>query len=89
MMLARIIDWSMQNRLLVIIAAILAAWMGWRAMMNTPLDAIPDLSDVQVIVKPVPGSGTATGRRTSNLAAGQYYAGRAGFNSGAWLFLLW
>lgn len=56
MMLARIIDWSMQDRLLVIIAAILAAWMGWRAMMNTPLDAIPDLSDVQVIVKtPYPG----------------------------------
>ncbi|MEX1222786.1 MAG: CusA/CzcA family heavy metal efflux RND transporter [Idiomarina sp.] len=55
-MLARMIDWSMQNRLLVLIAAILAAWMGWRAMMNTPLDAIPDLSDVQVIVKtPYPG----------------------------------
>ncbi|MDX1705260.1 CusA/CzcA family heavy metal efflux RND transporter [Pseudidiomarina sp.] len=55
-MLTKIIQWSLANRMLVIIAAIFAAWMGWRAMMTTPLDAIPDLSDVQVIVKtPYPG----------------------------------
>jgi len=50
-MLAKLIEWSIRNRLLVLVAAMLAAWMGWRAMQQTPLDAIPDLSDVQVIVK--------------------------------------
>ncbi|MDN7134390.1 efflux RND transporter permease subunit [Pseudidiomarina terrestris] len=50
-MLTSIIDWSLRNRILVLIAALLAAWFGWRAMTSTPLDAIPDLSDVQVIVK--------------------------------------
>ncbi len=50
-MLTSIIDWSLRNRILVLIGALLAAWFGWRAMSSTPLDAIPDLSDVQVIVK--------------------------------------
>ncbi|MGQ4276602.1 efflux RND transporter permease subunit [Pseudidiomarina sp. E22-M8] len=55
-MLTNVIDWSLRNRILVLIAALLAAWFGWRAMISTPLDAIPDLSDVQVIVKtPYPG----------------------------------
>ncbi|WP_258807390.1 efflux RND transporter permease subunit [Pseudidiomarina sp. CB1] len=55
-MLTKIIDWSLGNRMLVLIAALFAAWFGWRAMSSTPLDAIPDLSDVQVIVKtPYPG----------------------------------
>ncbi|SFR46201.1 Cu(I)/Ag(I) efflux system membrane protein CusA/SilA [Pseudidiomarina maritima] len=50
-MLTHIINASLRNRMLVLIAAMLAAWFGWRAMTTTPLDAIPDLSDVQVIVK--------------------------------------
>lgn len=50
-MLTNIILWSLRNRLLVLLAAALAAWLGWRAMLNTPVDAIPDLSDVQVIIK--------------------------------------
>ncbi len=55
-MLTNIILWSLRNRLLVLLAAVLAAWLGWRAMMSTPVDAIPDLSDVQVIIKtPYPG----------------------------------
>ncbi|MBY6063853.1 efflux RND transporter permease subunit [Pseudidiomarina sediminum] len=55
-MLTKIIDWSLKNRILVLLAALFAAWLGWRAMTSTPLDAIPDLSDVQVIVKtPYPG----------------------------------
>ena len=50
-MLNRIIVWSVQNRLLVLILAVfLLAW-GLVSMRNTPLDAIPDLSDVQVIIK--------------------------------------
>ncbi|WP_417663751.1 efflux RND transporter permease subunit [Pseudidiomarina donghaiensis] len=50
-MLTQIINASIRNRILVLLAALLAAWFGWRAMVSTPLDAIPDLSDVQVIVK--------------------------------------
>jgi copper/silver efflux system protein len=49
-MIARLIEFSARNRFLVVvlIAAIVAA--GIWAVYNTPLDAIPDLSDVQVIV---------------------------------------
>ena len=55
-MIAHLIGWSLRNRALVIAAALaLAAW-GWVAARHIPLDAIPDLSDVQVIVKtPYPG----------------------------------
>ena len=49
-MLEKIIDWSIQNRFLVILAAGFAVIAGIYAVVNTPLDAIPDLSDVQVII---------------------------------------
>ncbi len=50
-MIAKLIHWSVHNRFLVLLgAAFLAAW-GLYALRNTPLDAIPDLSDVQVIVR--------------------------------------
>ncbi|HEX5637650.1 MAG TPA: efflux RND transporter permease subunit, partial [Gammaproteobacteria bacterium] len=50
-MINNIIDWSIRNRLMVLlVTAILAAW-GVYAVRHTPLDAIPDLSDVQVIIK--------------------------------------
>src|SRR5678816_66503 len=50
-MIAAIIRWSMVNRLLVLMATVLvAAWGTW-AMLRAPLDAIPDLSDVQVIIR--------------------------------------
>ncbi|VAW85442.1 Cobalt-zinc-cadmium resistance protein CzcA; Cation efflux system protein CusA [hydrothermal vent metagenome] len=49
-MITRIIDASLRNRFLIIIAAIIIVVAGLWAMKNTPLDAIPDLSDVQVIV---------------------------------------
>jgi Cu(I)/Ag(I) efflux system membrane protein CusA/SilA len=49
--IAKLIHWSVHNRFLVLLgAAFLAAW-GLYALRNTPLDAIPDLSDVQVIVR--------------------------------------
>ena len=55
-MIRRIIDWSLHNRLLVILLALLIAIAGVRAALEMTLDAIPDLSDVQVIVKtPYPG----------------------------------
>ncbi len=50
-MIAQLITWSVKNRVLILLLTIfLVAW-GLYAVKNTPLDAIPDLSDVQVIVK--------------------------------------
>jgi Cu(I)/Ag(I) efflux system membrane protein CusA/SilA len=49
--IARLIRWSIGNRLLVLLAALgLAAWGSW-ALLRAPLDALPDLSDVQVILR--------------------------------------
>jgi len=49
-MIGRIIDWCADNRFLVFTGAVvLTAWGLW-AMTATPLDAVPDISDVQVIV---------------------------------------
>lgn len=49
-MLAKIIDWSARNRFLVLLATLFIVIGGIYAVMRTPLDALPDLSDVQVIV---------------------------------------
>ena len=49
-MLEKIIDWSIQNKFFVILATILLTLAGIYAVRETPLDAIPDLSDVQVII---------------------------------------
>jgi Cu(I)/Ag(I) efflux system membrane protein CusA/SilA len=50
-MIARLIRWSLHNRLLVLMAALLSAAWGVVSMLRTPLDALPDLSDVQVIIQ--------------------------------------
>ncbi|MGH7466845.1 MAG: efflux RND transporter permease subunit [Longimicrobiales bacterium] len=49
-MLERIIVWSVQHRWLVIFGTLAVSLAGVWAMLRTPVDAIPDLSDVQVIV---------------------------------------
>ena len=49
-MIARIIRWSASNLVLVLIGTLLAAGVGFYAVTKVPLDAIPDLSDTQVIV---------------------------------------
>ena len=49
-MIAKLIAWSARNLVLVFFAAGLAAAAGVYAVRTLPLDAIPDLSDVQVIV---------------------------------------
>ena len=49
-MLAKIIVWSARNRFLVILATLFITLAGLYALAKTPLDALPDLSDVQVIV---------------------------------------
>src|SRR5512141_3361665 len=50
-MLERIIEWSVANKLIVVVLALFAAAAGVVAMRRTPLEALPDLSDVQVIVQ--------------------------------------
>ena len=49
-MLAQIIDWSGRNRFLVLLATLCITLWGIFAVLRTPIDALPDLSDVQVIV---------------------------------------
>ncbi|HEX6323600.1 MAG TPA: CusA/CzcA family heavy metal efflux RND transporter [Vicinamibacterales bacterium] len=49
-MINRLLELSLRNRLVVIAAYLALALWGWRAMTTTPVDAIPDLSDNQVIV---------------------------------------
>ncbi|MGY2492850.1 efflux RND transporter permease subunit [Cupriavidus sp. CP313] len=50
-MIANLIRWSIRNRFLVLlVTVILTAWGIWAAR-STPLDALPDLSDVQVIIR--------------------------------------
>ncbi len=49
-MLSKIIDWSARNRVLVLLATLFLTLGGIFAVVKTPLDALPDLSDVQVIV---------------------------------------
>lgn len=50
-MIGHLIRWSVNNRLLVLILSLMVTVWGSLSMMRTPLDAIPDLSDVQVIVR--------------------------------------
>ncbi len=55
-MIAHIIRWSIRNRYLVLLVTAMLVAGGIYAVARTPLDAIPDLSDVQVIIKtPYPG----------------------------------
>lgn len=49
-MLERIINWSVRNVFLVLLATLFVVGAGVYSLLKTPLDAIPDLSDVQVIV---------------------------------------
>ena len=50
-MIAALIRWSVANRVLVVVAALIIAAVGVWSVKETPVDALPDLSDVQVIVK--------------------------------------
>ncbi len=49
-MINRIIDFSVENKLLVCALTVAACLVGWWAMVTVPLDATPDLSDTQVII---------------------------------------
>jgi Cu(I)/Ag(I) efflux system membrane protein CusA/SilA len=50
-MISGIIRWSIANRFFVLLAAAVLLIAGVLTLRNTPVDAIPDLSDVQVIIK--------------------------------------
>jgi copper/silver efflux system protein len=50
-MIARLIRWSIANRLLVLIGTLLITAWGVVSLLRTPLDALPDLSDTQVVVR--------------------------------------
>ncbi len=49
-MIEKIITWSIKNRYVVVVLTMLVVGVGWFALQNTPVDAIPDLSENQVIV---------------------------------------
>ncbi|MDO8769201.1 MAG: efflux RND transporter permease subunit [Burkholderiaceae bacterium] len=50
-MIAKLIRWSILNRFLVLLATVMITAWGLVAVSRTPLDALPDLSDVQVIIR--------------------------------------
>jgi Cu(I)/Ag(I) efflux system membrane protein CusA/SilA len=54
--IAKLIRWSIANRFLVLMTTVLVTAWGVYSVIKTPLDALPDLSDVQVIIRtPFPG----------------------------------
>jgi Cu(I)/Ag(I) efflux system membrane protein CusA/SilA len=50
-MIESIIRWSVDNRFFVLLATLIVTGLGLYSVKNTPIDALPDLSDVQVIIK--------------------------------------
>ncbi|MFT6984369.1 MAG: Cu(I)/Ag(I) efflux system membrane protein CusA/SilA [Psychromonas sp.] len=50
-MIAKIINWSIKNRIMVLLITVAIVAYGVFSLQKTPIDAIPDLSDVQVIIK--------------------------------------
>jgi Cu(I)/Ag(I) efflux system membrane protein CusA/SilA len=50
-MIERVIHWSITNRIFVLLATFMIIGLGLFAIRHTPVDALPDLSDVQVIIK--------------------------------------
>ncbi len=49
-MLAKVIEWSIQNKLMILLASVFLTLGGIYSIQRIPVDAIPDLSDVQVII---------------------------------------
>ena len=57
-MIKKIIEWCIRNRFMVVLCTVFVIVAGILAMARTPIDAIPDLSDVQVILyAEYPGQG--------------------------------
>ena len=49
--IAKLISWSISNQLIVLTLAAALAISGWLALDRTPLDAVPDLTDTQIIIR--------------------------------------
>ena len=49
--IAKLISWSISNQLIVLVLCAALAVAGWMAVERTPLDAVPDLTDTQVIIR--------------------------------------
>lgn len=49
--IARLIGWSAANPLIILVLAVALAIGGWMSLRQTPLDAVPDLTDTQVIIR--------------------------------------
>jgi len=49
--IAKIIAWSLHNQIIVLVLATALGIAGWLSALNTPLDAIPDLTDTQIIIR--------------------------------------
>jgi Cu/Ag efflux pump CusA len=76
-MINKIIEFSMRNRWLVLAVYVaLAAWGYW-ALLHTPIDAIPDLSENQVIVHRLARPQPTRGRRSDHIPVNGQHAGLA------------
>jgi Cu(I)/Ag(I) efflux system membrane protein CusA/SilA len=87
--LLRLIRWSVANRFLVLLASAFVAAAGVWAVRTTPLDAIPDLSDTQVIIRTTfAGPGAADRRGPGHVSADDDDAVGPGCQGGARLLVL-
>ena len=82
-MIARLIDWSARNLMLVLIGAVFAVASGIYALQHSALDAIPDLSDTQVIVY------TDYKGQAPQVIEDQVTADGPKIKGCPWLFLFW
>jgi hypothetical protein len=84
-MIEKIIELSIKNKFLVILGTVFIIVAGVYAMLKIPLDAIPDLSDVQVIIfTEYPGQAPQV-----DLSADHCHAGGTFCQSGAGLLFFW
>jgi Cu(I)/Ag(I) efflux system membrane protein CusA/SilA len=95
-MIEKIIELSIKNKFLVILGTLFIILGGTYALLRTPLDAIPDLSDVQVIIfTEYPGQAPqvvedqVTYPLTTAMSADHGHAGGSVCQGGTGLFLFW
>ena len=67
-MIAALIRWSLHNRFFVLLMTLIVSGVGVYSLKETPVDAIPDLSDVQVIIKTTYRPGSPGRRRSGDLS---------------------
>ena len=85
-MIEWIIRRSVANRFLVMMGALfLSIWGTW-TIINTPVDALPDLSDVQVIINQLSRPGPADCRKPGHLSTYHHHAVRTWRKNRAWFF---